>query len=616
MSHSYSMFRNPSIAVTLLAGSIMATGCMDASEPVSVSALSEGSFAGNGATFVSQTVPREMESGHAYQVAVTFQNSGTTIWTPAGNYRLGSQNPTDNWTWLSGGRVNLAAGESIGPGMSKTFKFTVTAPPVANTGDLARSEVPFQWRMLQEGVEWFGDKSPPDSANDPDKSKIEVYPSLSLATNYPPSVAPAPVSNTAYTFANFRGANVLYDSSSWAPPTSAMDAIAAAAVNMKLNYLRFPIALPLNTNAAAQASTLASTKMVLDTAYAYGLKTIIVLTGYNGYNNQCEWRRPFSSVRGNAAQIVSQFASHPGVLAWDLNNEPLWEAYASRYRGQQNCLTTAAQYQDIIDGVHAMYNLVRANDPTNKPTTVGEGKLPWLRFWNDVSSFASPHFYMPKVNLDYDFYRMMAGATVAQEKLEAGSRPLIVGEYGFNIESGGAVADANQQNTAYQYHFAAMNGQGQNVGNMFWLLSTSAEQQPFSVINTDASWKPAATTIATQVVETRDAQFVAQTVPSVMVHGQSYNVSVTMKNTGNATWFLKQYKLGSQNTQDNTTWGFGRVLLNANPIEAVFSNETKTFNFTVTAPSAPGIYNFQWQMLREGVAWFGQKTPNVSITVQ
>jgi hypothetical protein len=40
------------------------------------------------------------------------------------------------------------------------------------------------------------------------------------------------------------------------------------------------------------------------------------------------------------------------------------------------------------------------------------------------------------------------------------------------------------------------------------------------------------------------------------------------------------------------------------------------FAFTITAPSSPGTYDFQWQMLEEGVAWFGPTTDPVQVLVQ
>src|SRR5207244_3072951 len=66
------------------------------------------------------------------------------------------------------------------------------------------------------------------------------------------------------------------------------------------------------------------------------------------------------------------------------------------------------------------------------------------------------------------------------------------------------------------------------------------------------------------------------------------------------------YKLGSQNPQDNATWGLGRVLLPSGT--SVAPGATYTFSFNVTAPTTPANYTMQWQMLQEGVAWFGAKS--------
>jgi len=108
------------------------------------------------------------------------------------------------------------------------------------------------------------------------------------------------------------------------------------------------------------------------------------------------------------------------------------------------------------------------------------------------------------------------------------------------------------------------------------------------------------------------SSYISQSVPSSLTPGQTASVSVTMKNTGGTTWSPGAgYKLGSQNSQDNTTWGSARQYLNTN----VGPNGSYTFPFNITAPSSPGTYNFQWRMLQEGVEWFGGYSSNVSITV-
>lgn len=102
------------------------------------------------ASVVTQSVPAYMDAGATYAVSVTVQNNGDSTWTQADSYRLGSQNPQDNYTWGLN-RVELPA--SVPPGGQVTFNFYVTAPSSPGTYD-------FQWRMVQDGVEWFGDYTP------------------------------------------------------------------------------------------------------------------------------------------------------------------------------------------------------------------------------------------------------------------------------------------------------------------------------------------------------------------------------------------------------------------------------------------------------------------------
>ncbi|NUO78360.1 MAG: hypothetical protein HOQ32_20415 [Lysobacter sp.] len=110
----------------------------------------------------------------------------------------------------------------------------------------------------------------------------------------------------------------------------------------------------------------------------------------------------------------------------------------------------------------------------------------------------------------------------------------------------------------------------------------------------------------------RNAQFIAQSVPTTMAVGQSYAVTVQMKNTGTTTWTTADsYKLGSRNPADNTKWGSSRVALTGN----VAPGQTASFSFNVQAPAMSGSHNFQWGMVQDGVESFGESTPNVSIAV-
>ncbi len=126
-------------------------------------------------------------------------------------------------------------------------------------------------------------------------------------------------------------------------------------------------------------------------------------------------------------------------------------------------------------------------------------------------------------------------------------------------------------------------------------------------------WSRRVAYLSTQVdVGTNNAAFVSQTVPAAMTAGQTYSVSVTMKNSGTTTWSTASYALGSKNPENNSTWDAdGRIPVPAN----IAPNQEATFTWNVTAPATAGTYNFQWQLRQSGVEWFGALTPNVAVVV-
>ncbi len=124
-----------------------------------------------------------------------------------------------------------------------------------------------------------------------------------------------------------------------------------------------------------------------------------------------------------------------------------------------------------------------------------------------------------------------------------------------------------------------------------------------------------ATATRTPTLRPADAAFVGQNIPAVMIAGQSYTVSVTMRNTGGTTWTAGQsYRLGAQNPHDNFIWGMNRVALAST--DAIGPGQQKTFTWTVIAPLLPGTHNFQWRMVQDGVAWFGQRSVDAAVAVQ
>jgi hypothetical protein len=128
-----------------------------------------------------------------------------------------------------------------------------------------------------------------------------------------------------------------------------------------------------------------------------------------------------------------------------------------------------------------------------------------------------------------------------------------------------------------------------------------------------ASFGSPSTNLAITVVGAGlSAQFISQNMPSSLNPGQSASVTVMMKNNGSIVWSPTTHRLGSQNPANNMTWGINR----ASTAKSVGVGATASFVLTVTAPSTPGTYNFQWQMVNHSTgAFFGQTTTNIAVQV-
>ena len=133
----------------------------------------------------------------------------------------------------------------------------------------------------------------------------------------------------------------------------------------------------------------------------------------------------------------------------------------------------------------------------------------------------------------------------------------------------------------------------------------------WKMVQDGVEWFGAQSTNLAVKVGLNDAAFVSQNVPPIMTPGQSYAVTVTMNNTGGTTWTVSGYRLGSQNPENNFTWGMHRVVIPANTPPG----SSAAIGWNVTAPTTPGTYNFQWKMAQSGVEWFGGLSANAAIKV-
>ena len=142
----------------------------------------------------------------------------------------------------------------------------------------------------------------------------------------------------------------------------------------------------------------------------------------------------------------------------------------------------------------------------------------------------------------------------------------------------------------------------------------AATAYTYTATDTDGDAAALSFPITVKAAAMDDAAVVAVLgLPSKMAAGGKATVTVTMTNTGRATWTpFGGYSLGSQSPQDNDTWGLRRAPLSG----SVAPNETVTFEFPIMAPERTGSYTFAWRMVRDPGGWFGSGTGEVTVTVE
>lgn len=129
----------------------------------------------------------------------------------------------------------------------------------------------------------------------------------------------------------------------------------------------------------------------------------------------------------------------------------------------------------------------------------------------------------------------------------------------------------------------------------------------WAMVHDLVTWFGTTLTKTIEVVDgIRNAAVLSNTIPSVMEVGQSYEVTVTLRNEGNTSWYDNgelpgMYRLGA--VGDNDPFALGRHSVLSGKI--VNPGEVYTFSFTMTAPGTIGTYITDWSMVQENVTWFG-----------
>lgn len=103
----------------------------------------------------------------------------------------------------------------------------------------------------------------------------------------------------------------------------------------------------------------------------------------------------------------------------------------------------------------------------------------------------------------------------------------------------------------------------------------------------------------------------ANTIPSTMIAGTTYRVSITFRNSGSATWTnAAGYRLKAVGGTDPFASATSYTLAAS---DAIKTNMTKAFTISMTAPATAGTYTTDWRMYRSATAFGATFTKSVKV---
>ncbi len=522
------------------------------------------------ASFVSYVdVPSRMAAGSSATVTVRMRNAGTTTWTSADGYQLGSQRPQDNETWgLS--RVSLPS--DAAPNATVDFTFEITAPETVRRHK-------FRWQMVRGTDGWFGDKT-----------------ELREITVEDPSFGDATIPDQTWVRA---------------VPIDALTLPEASGGDGVLTYALTP-SLPDGLTFTESTRTLSGTPTTLQAATEY----TYTATDPGGDAATVSFSVKVEEASTDDATFVSSSGAPSKMAAGGTatvtvtmtnTGTTTWMSSAGYGLGSQSPQDndTWGPMRASLSGSVAPNESAAFTFTITAPETTGIYTFAWRMVRDPGAWFGSGTGNVTITVEDPSF----GDATISDQTwvqntaIDALTLPAASG-------SGGVLTYALTPSLPAGVTFTASTRTLSGTPT----AAQVATEYTYTATDTDGDEATLTFEIEVAAAATDDAAFVSTSgVPSKMAAGGTATVTVTMTNTGTTTWTSSAgYGLGSQSPQDNDTWGLIRASLSG----SVAPNETVAFTFTITAPETTGAYTFAWRMVRETVAWFGSGTGDVTITVE
>lgn len=153
-----------------------------------------------------------------------------------------------------------------------------------------------------------------------------------------------------------------------------------------------------------------------------------------------------------------------------------------------------------------------------------------------------------------------------------------------------------------------------------WSYGPLTTNQTYSMTCTGSGGTTSSSATVTVGTAINHARCDAITTNTQYMAGEAFGSTVVMNNDGTQNWdTTNSYRLGSFNPLDNLTWGLNRVNLPSSPI---IPGGAASFTVNATAPSTPGTYSFNWEMVQDGGSspqWFANacsSNPTVKVNAK
>ncbi len=578
-------------------------------------------FCQNNSQFISQNGPQSVSPGQTFNITVTFKNTGNTSWSGSSLYRLGTQNPQDNTIWGVGTRVALP--NDVAPGEEVTFSINLTAPEYGNA---------IQWQMVQDGVEWFGELS-------------DIYP-IAIITN---PASDSLLSDNSHLSVNSHivGTHIFhwYESNAgqlsgpWIPVegrenwTGDIDfwkrmtkQIMAANIDV-LYILVIPTMEQQRINLFRALYELRKEGWDVPKACPFfDTRVTYTLLGYAGNTGSEEGIDEFVS---HYIRFYNQyFSQNP-------------DQYADDYIYTQDNIPVLNVYS--VNDITGATNLTREDISGRLSVEFGIDHP----IFNNSIKMIGVHEYTGSTNLtfiDEQAYQFIS-PEVYYKRSWAGSVKTAMVKPGFwneNIRNPG-IFIPREGGVNYKEAWNSVKNSDQEIFRVFietfneydegtgiYAAKTDTVYRISTNTNTDtwsSSGDPyeyikitASEAALFNDIEELDAKILWHNIPDNMVTGETFNATVIVRNDGDESWSAANGLKFGQHDTDTQSFGTQRYLIDDTQDEipiygGIFRGRAKTFNVEIVAPNVTGSFVTNWQMLKDGVAWFGGtivKTINIS----